>query len=140
MSLSRPVARGERWLGPLEWRTLEAVWGRNRPASVRDLFAGFPDIAYTTLMTTLDRLHRKGLLDREKHGRAFVYRARLSRAEFHSAAAAREVRRALAGGPAATELLLSSLVDAVSEQDRALLDDLEALVRSRRTAGGGGTT
>ncbi|HUF47416.1 MAG TPA: BlaI/MecI/CopY family transcriptional regulator [Vicinamibacterales bacterium] len=123
-------------LGPLEWRVLEALWGRNRPASVRDLIDSFPDIAYTTLMTTLDRLHRKGLLDRDKAGRAFVYRARLSRAEFYSDAAARAVRTALAGGPAAAELLLSSLVDAVSEQDHALLDDLETLVRNRRTSGG----
>ena len=51
---------------------LEALWTRDSPASVRDLTPSFQDIAYTTLMTTLDRLHRKGVLDREKHGRAFV--------------------------------------------------------------------
>ena len=99
---------------------------------MRDLTASFPDIAYTTLMTTLDRLHRKRLLDRDKSGRAFVYRARLSRAEFHSARAADAVRTALSAGPAAAELLLSTLVDTVSERDRSLLDDLESLVRTRR--------
>ena len=41
---------------------------------VRELTPDFPDIAYTTLMTTLDRLYRKGVLAREKQGRAFVYR------------------------------------------------------------------
>ena len=59
-------------LGPLEWRVLEALWARTTIASVRDLQPEFPDIAYTTLMTTLDRLHRKGVLLREKNGRAFL--------------------------------------------------------------------
>jgi predicted transcriptional regulator len=66
-------------LGPLEWRTLEALWAREQPASVRDLIDAFPEIAYTTLMTTLDRLHRKGVLAREKQGRAFVYRPKFTR-------------------------------------------------------------
>ena len=121
-------------LGPLEWRVLEALWAWTGRASVRDLISSFPDIAYTTLMTTLDRLHRKGLLDRDKVGRAFVYQSRMTRAEFHSAQAASAVRTALEGGRATTELLLSTLVDAVSEQDRRLLDQLEALVRTRRAA------
>jgi len=56
--------------GPLEWRVLEALWERGDAASVRDLQPRFSDIAYTTLMTTLDRLHRKGVLDRTKQGRA----------------------------------------------------------------------
>ena len=119
-------------LGPLEWRVLEALWSRKARASVRDLQASFPDIAYTTLMTTLDRLHRKALLDRDTSGRAFVYWPRLSRAAFHTAQAARAVRSALEDGRAEPELLLSHLVDAVTAQDRALLDDLEALVRERR--------
>src|SRR5438477_7558476 len=62
--------------GPLEWRVLEALWERNDPGSVRDLQPAFAEIAYTTLMTTLDRLHRKGVLDRIKRGRAFFYTAR----------------------------------------------------------------
>jgi predicted transcriptional regulator len=119
-------------LGPLEWRVLEALWGRTGRASVRDLQASFPDIAYTTLMTTLDRLHRKALLERAKSGRAFHYWPRLSRAAFHTAQAARAVRSALEDGRAEPELLLSHLVDAVTAQDRALLDELEALVRERR--------
>ncbi|HXH06609.1 MAG TPA: BlaI/MecI/CopY family transcriptional regulator, partial [Vicinamibacterales bacterium] len=65
--------------GPLELRVLEAVWRRGREASVRDLLPDFPGTAYTTLMTTADRLYRKGVLVREKRGRAFVYRARYDR-------------------------------------------------------------
>ena len=44
-------------------------------------------MAYTTLMTTMDRLHRKGVLARTKHGRAFLYRPAVTRAEFESARA-----------------------------------------------------
>lgn len=119
-------------LGPLEWRVLEALWGRNHAASVRDLQPDFPDIAYTTLMTTLDRLHRKGVLERSKSGRAFLYAPRLTRAEFESARAAEAFRTALAGGGGS--LALSYFVEAVGERDRQLLDELEAMVRARRKA------
>ena len=119
-------------LGPLEWRVLEALWSRTGLASVRDLQPDFPEIAYTTLMTTLDRLHRKGVLRREKSGRAFLYQPRLTRAEFESARATAAVRTALEGDGASVGLLLSFLVQAVSDRDHELLDDLEALVRARR--------
>ncbi len=119
-------------LGPLEWRVLEALWRRDQPASVRDLQPEFGDIAYTTLMTTLDRLHRKDVLERSKSGRAFLYAPRLTRAEFESARAAEAFRTALAGGGGS--LALSYFVEAVGERDRELLDELEAMVRARRKA------
>jgi BlaI family transcriptional regulator, penicillinase repressor len=125
-----PAAAGR--FGPLEWRVLEALWARATPASVRDLQPGFPEIAYTTLMTTLDRLHRKGVLDRAKRGRAFYYLPQLTRSEFESARAADALRAALARDSAALGPLLSLFVRAVGDRDRELLDELEALVRARR--------
>ena len=74
-------------LGPLEARVLDALWTRGAACSVRDLQPGFPAIAYTTLMTTLDRLHRKGVLSREKQGRAFAYAPVASRDDFRAARA-----------------------------------------------------
>lgn len=118
-------------LGPLEWRALEALWSRNGALSVRELTPDFPDIAYTTLMTTLDRLYRKGVLAREKQGRAFVYRPCFTRAEFDSARAADAVRTAIQGGGALAPIV-SCLIDAVGDRDRELLDELEALVAARR--------
>jgi predicted transcriptional regulator len=118
--------------GPLEWRVLEALWERPQAAAVRDLQASFPEAAYTTLMTTLDRLHRKGALTRTKQGRAFYYQPSLTRAEFDAARAADALRAALAGDPTALGPLMSFFVEAVGDRDRELLDDLEALVRSRR--------
>ena len=121
------------WLiGPLERRVLEALWTRGTAGSVRDLTADFPDIAYTTLMTTLDRLHRKGMLERTKQGRAFLYQPRLTRAEFESSRAADAMRLALARDQASLGPLLSYFVEAVGDRDRELLDELEALVRARR--------
>src|SRR5271169_2241346 len=66
-------------LGPLEERVLEALWRRG-PATVRELMeGGYHDLAYTTVMTTLDRLFKKGVLTREAEGRAFRYTARFTR-------------------------------------------------------------
>lgn len=116
---------------------LERLWLRGDEASVRDVAVHFPELAYTTLMTTLDRLHRKGLLARRREGRAFVYRPRLTREDFERLRAERAVGALLdSARGAAFEPALSFLVDAVSSRDRALLDRLEALVRERRLAAG----
>jgi len=65
-------------LGKLEQNVLQEVW-RRQEASVRDIYLAFDEkIAYTTLMTTLDRLFKKKLLTRRKDGRAFFYLAAVS--------------------------------------------------------------
>jgi predicted transcriptional regulator len=99
-------------LGPLERKVLEALWSRGTEASVRDLQPDFPDTAYTTLMTTLDRLHRQGPLVRLKRGRAFYYRPRLNRLEFDSARAADALCGALEtkGASLAAALFAASLL------------------------------
>jgi len=119
-------------LGPLERRVLESVWANQLPVSVRDLQPDFREIAYTTLMTTLDRLHRKQLLDRTKQGRAFFYVARLTRQEFESACVADALDTVLANATRDVGPLLSYFVQAVGDHDSELLDELEALVRARR--------
>jgi predicted transcriptional regulator len=129
---SRLTAHGQA-LGPLEWRVLESLWHRDELRSVRDLQPDFPGVAYTTLLTTLDRLHRKGVLARVKQGRAFYYQPALTRAEFESARVADVLRVALEGDGAALGPLLSCLVRTVGERDEALLDELESLARARRT-------
>ena len=121
--------------GPLEVQVLEAIWRGRYPATVRDLHASFPRLAYTTLMTTLDRLHTKGVLLRTKVGRAYAYEPRFERPEIELQLAARSVEELLgaAQGRRALEPLLSCFVDAVSERDRLLLDDLERLLKEKRT-------
>jgi predicted transcriptional regulator len=121
--------------GPLELAVLEALWSRSESLSVKALQKDFPDVAYTTLMTTLDRLYKKRALTRSKRGRAFFYEARMSREEVQSSLAS-VVFTALLGGDVGVRLVLSSFVDAVSQRDDLLLNDLESLVRQRRTESG----
>jgi predicted transcriptional regulator len=116
--------------GPLEIRVLEALWSRRSPACVRDLQPQFPGVAYTTLMTTLDRLFRKGTLSREKSGRAFYYRPRLSAQELISNMAGSTFATLLPGDAASVRPILSMFVDTIG--DRGLLDELEAMVHARR--------
>jgi predicted transcriptional regulator len=118
-------------LGPLETRLLELLWARRWPATVRHIRRAMPELAYTTIMTTLDRLYRKGLLLRDKDGRAFAYAARYTRAELLSELISGHVADFLGGAEGGT-LLLSTLVRTVGRTDRALLDELDALVQAER--------
>ncbi len=122
--------------GPLELRVLHALWRHVGPATVRDLHGDFPAIAYTTLMTTLDRLHRKGILDRRKEGRAFAYWPRSSREALQSELAHATLADLMQSDERALRPIMSMFVDAVSAKDAALLDELETLVREKRDGSG----
>ena len=128
----RPRSPVDAAYGPLEVRVLEALWARSSPACVRDLQPAFPQVAYTTLMTTLDRLFRKGVLARHKHGRAFHYHPLFTRAGLQSRLAGSAFASLLPGESGDVRPILSLFVDAVGERDRSLLDELELLVRARR--------
>jgi len=118
-------------LGPLERRLLETLWERGS-LTVRELLeSGNTGLAYTTLMTTLDRLYKKNLLSRRAEGRAFRYMPKFTREELHREEARDAFRQMLDASPAAS-LPLSSLVEIVSEHDLELLNDLGRLVESRR--------
>jgi predicted transcriptional regulator len=128
----REVPRLDEPVGPLERRVLDHLWARQTRASVRDLQPDFPSTAYTTLMTTLDRLYRKGWLARVKVGRAFFYQPRSTREEAAGEMARRAFERVLGTGNVLLRPVLSTLVDAVSRHDADALDELEQLVRTRR--------
>ena len=118
-------------LGPLEQRLLEELWARGN-ATVRELIDGpCNDLAYTTVMTTLDRLFKKKLMSREAEGRAFRYTPRFTREELHREAAGEAFRQLLNASPGSS-LPLSYLVEIVSERDKHLLDDLRQLVEAKR--------
>ena len=120
-------------LGPLEQRLLEALWQRGN-ATVRELVDDngvCRDLAYTTVMTTLDRLFKKNLLARQTEGRAFRYTPRFTREEWHREAAGEAFRELLNANPASS-LPLSYLVEIVTERDAHLLNDLRELVEAKR--------
>lgn len=118
-------------LGPLEQRLLQEIWARGN-ATVRELLQEANlNIAYTTVMTTLDRLYKKRLLARVAERRAFRYSPCVSQEEMQRAAAGQAIRQLLESGPAAS-LPLSYLVEAVTEHDIELLDELQELVERKR--------
>lgn len=119
-------------LGPLEADVMEVLWNCAE-ANVRDVTQHLPrPLAYTTVMTTLDRLYKKGLLTRRKSERAFVYAPRLTRQEWEEKRAGDFLSAFLAGPQPAGEVLISCLVDAVGTRDKALLDELERKIKLKR--------
>jgi predicted transcriptional regulator len=121
-------------LGPLEREVMAVVWSGGE-INVREVCERLGTaVAYTTVMTTMDRLFKKRLLSRRKVGRAFVYAAAATRDEMEGAVATELVQSLLQRVGGETLPLLSSLVDAVSDRDRALLDELERLIHEKRRA------
>ena len=111
---------------------MEILWERG-DCNVRDVVdrLGRP-LAYTTVMTTLDRLFKKGLLARRKSLRAFFYSPTLNRAQWEHKRAGDFVAGFLSVAEPARGLLISCLVDAVGRHDEALLDELEKKIKLRR--------
>jgi len=119
-------------LGRLEYSLMQILWARGE-CNVRDVARELDrPLAYTTVMTTLDRLYKKGLLDRHMPGRAFVYSARMSRQAWEIGRAENVVANFFAGPHPSRELLVSSFLEAVGEHDAALLDELEKKIRTKR--------
>jgi predicted transcriptional regulator len=117
----------------LEADIMEVVWSRGwAEFSVADVHAELSTwraIAYTTVMTTVSRLHEKGLLRRERDGRRYVYQPSLDRAGFERAVA-RDMLGSFQDAPSDTAMAL--LIEAVDAADTAELDQIEALIRARR--------
>ena len=124
-----------REFGELESAIMDVIWSQDRPCLVREvrerLHYGRP-VAYTTVMTTLDRLYKKGLLSRRKSDRAFNYSPRVSRRDWEHNRAAQFFAGFFAAPEPSHELLVSCLVDAAGQQDERLLDELERKIRLKR--------
>lgn len=116
-------------LGKLEQRVMSIVW-TGEAFTVREVMARMaPEPAYTTVMTTLDRLFKKGLLGREKDGTAFVYRPAMSRDDYHKAVVEEAVGGLLAR---AADPVLAAFVDTAARLDEDNLRRLEQLIARRR--------
>jgi predicted transcriptional regulator len=127
----KPAARGAAHvLGELETAVMEILWraGGQTVNEVEEHLRRHRGSAHTTVLTTLDRLHRKGYLVREKQGKAFVYAPRYTREQFERMMA-QEVLGALMGHSA--ETTVSTFLDLISD-DPGALDKLEAKIREKR--------
>lgn len=120
--------------GILERDVMRVLWA-DADLAVRDVQTRLSrEVAYTTVMTTLDRLYKKGVLSRRQTGRAFRYSAALTRAQLQAQIAGGVLSGLLQGRDGATAPLLSNFVESVSEQDGGaeLLRELAGLVRQKR--------
>lgn len=116
-------------IGELEAAVMSRLWDADRPLAVRDVLddlATERPLAYTTVMTVMDRLWKKGLLTREEQGRAYLYAPVRSRAE-HTAALMAEV---LADSPDRTATLVRFAESVSAREARQLIAALDA--RGRR--------
>lgn len=120
-------------LGHLESELMERLWFLGE-TSVRDLQGEFASrLAYTTVMTTLDRLYKKGMLQRRKVGKAYLYVPALDQPQYRERLAQHLIGMALGEGHH-KHAVLSSFVDAVSESDQQMLDRLDLLIKAKQRA------
>ncbi len=114
---------------------LDRLW-RGGPARVAAVHASVGEprgLARNTVHSTLERLVRKRLVERRKLGRAYEYRARLSRSEWLGEALGALIERVPGVD---TPLLVATFVDLAERTGSETLDELEAMVRARRRQGG----
>lgn len=108
---------------------MSILW-QGEPLSVRQVVGKLKKkLAHTTVMTTLDRLYKKGLLARDRDGTAFVYRAAMSRDEFYGKIVEETVGVLLEKSAGS---VLAALVDTAADLDDENLERLEALIAERR--------
>ncbi len=116
-----------RGFGDLERAVMEVVWTANRPLTGRkvvDMLTHDRTVAYTTVMTVMDRLVRKGILARQHTGRAYTYQPVLSR-DAHTAKLMRLVLQQAADPDAALMRFVEQLPPAEVARLRAALDARE---------------
>ena len=124
------VAQGSGRLGIREREVLEIVWNEG-DATVGQVSRRLSlPLAYTTVMTTLDRLFKKGLLRRVKQDRAFLYSPAVSPADVENLRARAMLDRFFGGSKNSPDMLLSCLVDVIGSYDDDLLRSLEEKVRA----------
>lgn len=120
-------------LGSLESALMKRMWRRGE-ISVRELHAEFESRrAYTTVMTTMDRLYKKGLLKRRKVGKAYIYVPALTEQEYQEQLTHHLLGMVL-NEDRNSEAVLSHFVDVVSRADEQMLERLDQLVKAKRRA------
>jgi len=117
--------------GDLEYAVLAKLWELGS-ASAREIHeqVGEPaKLVYTTTAKVLDRLHAKRLVNRERKGRAFVYRAHVARSVVEGARARDFLTRLVGPAPRSAA---ATLVDAAESVNPKLLDELAEAIAARR--------
>ena len=116
--------------GELEAAVMHLMWDADGPRSVRDLRTDLQrdrEIAYTTVMTVMERLYRKQMLTRTQQGKAYLYRPAMSRADYTA-----EVMAAALADTKDRKAALVHLADKVTPREARLLFDVLASRAERR--------
>lgn len=125
----RTFSKATRVLGDLEARVMELLW-EVHPLSVRTACGRLGSAhAYTTIMTTMDRLHKKRLLRRKKEGNAFLYEPAMDRSEYQRRVVEAALTPLLEQGAAP---VLAAFVEVAADLDEKHLAQLERLIASHR--------
>jgi predicted transcriptional regulator len=109
----------QRGFGNLEAVIMELVWDHEDPVTVREIFDELAEerqIAYTTVLSTMDNLHRKAWLQRELSGKAYLYRPVMSREE----RSAKLMREAFDSG-GDTDMVLAFFVEQMNDEESTRL-------------------
>ena len=112
-----------RGFGDLEAVVMDVMWRRADAATVRQVFeelAAGRSIAYTTVLTVMDNLHRKGFLERQMLGRAWCYRPSASR-EQYTAGLMRDALQVAGDQRAALAHFVAGMTEEESQALRAVL-------------------
>ena len=107
-------------MGELEAAVMDVLWGAAgplTPGQVQEVLSADRSLAYTTVMTVMDKLHRKGWLTREREGRAYLYQPSASRETY----AAQLMSQAFTQAGDATATLIR-FIEAMSPDEAAALD------------------
>ncbi|MCC2671812.1 MAG: BlaI/MecI/CopY family transcriptional regulator [Armatimonadetes bacterium] len=113
-------------LGHLEAAVMEAVWSLAGPAPVGDVhaaLAGDAQVAYNTIKTTMERLADKGILSREKEGKAYRYTALVSREDLERRIVSATLDRLVQQFPQAVASFFVQPATGLSDEKLALLQD-----------------
>ena len=122
-------------LGDLEARVMRVVWAIGSPATAREVHERVVvehDVALLTVVTVLNKLVDKRLLQRRKHESLFHYEASLTEGEFRAQVSRRVMEGILSFGP---EALATSFVDVLAERDPVQLEALQKLIEERLQRG-----
>jgi predicted transcriptional regulator len=118
-------------LGDLEADVMSIVWERGRTSvqDVKDALEPSRSLAYTTVMTVMSRLAEKGILERQKEGRAYYYTSTASQDKVAGSLLQTLIKRLYDG---ATGRAIAQLLETDGNVDDTELERLEQLIRSKR--------
>ncbi len=125
-------------LGDLEVQVMRTIWARGEPVTVRDVLGDLRTerpLAYTTVMTVMGNLRKKGWLRRHDEGRAYRYEPLVSAEEYSAGL----MRQALAASTDRPAVLMHFLGELSAEERGALEEAYQRLARQPRSQAGAGS-